>query len=237
MAPETILERVKRLLALAQSDNEHEASLALARAEELMAEHNIKEAELAEADRETASVDGVPLYSGKRIPGWVCQLAITVSENAGCYMYSSRCYSMEHGTESHLIITGNPSDRDAARAMFAWIRSVIERLSVINCKGKGRAYASSWCLGAAIGVRDTLLAAKRVREAEAPRMASAGLITLDKVKAARVAVANAGINLVSAGRGSGASNGSAFRDGRTTGQSISTSGNTLGGSRGAIGMR
>ena len=232
MAPEPILDRVKRLLALAQSDNEHEAALALSRAEQLMAEHCIEQADLGgDAAGEIIAVDATPLYSGARIPAWVSQLAMVVAANTGCFLYLSR-------REQGLIITGTQTDREACRAMFTWIEGAIRRLSVLNCKGKGRSYASSWCLGAAIGIRDTLEAAKRVREAEAPRMREAGLITLDKAKQARaVAEASIGGRFRTTSSRSSVSNGSAFGAGRETGRSISTSGHTLNGARGSLGMR
>lgn len=43
MTQTKILERIKKLMALASSSNEHEAALALQKAQELMAEHNLTE--------------------------------------------------------------------------------------------------------------------------------------------------------------------------------------------------
>lgn len=46
---ESVLERVKKLLELAKSDNEHEAAAAAARAAELCLKHEIEEADLEAA--------------------------------------------------------------------------------------------------------------------------------------------------------------------------------------------
>ena len=43
-------EKIKKLLALAESPNEHEAKAALLKARQLMAEHKIAEAELKDGD-------------------------------------------------------------------------------------------------------------------------------------------------------------------------------------------
>ena len=47
---EKLLEKLKKLLALAKSDNPHEAALALQRAQKLMQAYNITQADLALSD-------------------------------------------------------------------------------------------------------------------------------------------------------------------------------------------
>ena len=63
-------EKIKNLLALAQSPNEHEARAALLKARELMARHKISERELSETDLNVeTNMTGIT-FSKRRDP-WV----------------------------------------------------------------------------------------------------------------------------------------------------------------------
>lgn len=57
MISDKILERVKNLLSLANSDNAHEANLALERAHDMIREHNIKDADLFKKEKKEITVD------------------------------------------------------------------------------------------------------------------------------------------------------------------------------------
>ena len=53
MVKENVIAKVKKLLKLSESDNEHEASLALQKASQLMRDHCISEAQVQRASKET----------------------------------------------------------------------------------------------------------------------------------------------------------------------------------------
>ena len=53
MAETDYKEKIRRLLALAESPNEHEAKSALLKARELMAKHKLTEAELVDVKKQT----------------------------------------------------------------------------------------------------------------------------------------------------------------------------------------
>lgn len=76
-----IIEKLQKLLALAGSDNEHEAALAMARAEALMREHNISLADVALDGTEAKIADAriVPTGSSSTFPLWESDLASAVA--------------------------------------------------------------------------------------------------------------------------------------------------------------
>ncbi|MEA4838055.1 MAG: DUF2786 domain-containing protein, partial [Rhodospirillaceae bacterium] len=63
-APDAIIAKIKKLLALSKSSNEHEAALALAKAKELMEAHSLTDAIIRTADvseaNAAASVKSAP---------------------------------------------------------------------------------------------------------------------------------------------------------------------------------
>lgn len=77
-------EKIKKLLALSKSPNEHEAQSALAKAQQLMAEHKISMAEVEDKERRKAHehLTGVT-YSARRDP-WVLRLSKVISKNYCC---------------------------------------------------------------------------------------------------------------------------------------------------------
>jgi hypothetical protein len=117
-----ILERVKKLMALAKSDNEHEAALALAQAQRLMTKHSIEQGMLDESE---------PLKEGvvaraARFEIWLTRLYLAVAEANGCVAMT---YSMKGQSERSLKFVGRKDDIVTGRAMAAYVESEIERLA------------------------------------------------------------------------------------------------------------
>lgn len=83
-------EKIRKLLALAESPNKHEAKAALLKARELMAEHKLTEAELA--DRPSQEVRHVltGITCSKRKNPWIVELSAIIGENYCCKAYRSR---------------------------------------------------------------------------------------------------------------------------------------------------
>jgi hypothetical protein len=82
---ENIKEKIKKLLSLAESPNEHEAKAALLKARELMARHKLTEAELEGIEKQevkTITVSGITC--SKRKNPWIVNLSGTIAENYCC---------------------------------------------------------------------------------------------------------------------------------------------------------
>lgn len=164
------LKKAAKLLSLANSDNAHEAALAAARAQEILAAHDLTEAMLSldggEQEPEEDIVDfgtkGAPLYEGSSST-WKDRLALGLCSANGCKLYSA---AGRGGT--HLV--GRPSDADRVRYLFAFLVREIDRLTERDGKGCGKVWRNNFRLGAAEtvikSVRESLgIAADRAREA------------------------------------------------------------------------
>lgn len=134
---EKISDKIKKLLALAQSDNQHESELAMKRANELMKKHQIEEAELLvhvskdEIAQEFVSIDG------KRRQ-WVTMLAWAASKVFDCdVVQKGGGYS---GT--NFIVFGRPEDIKSTKFLFnhlfkSWHNIVEHDFEVYKTKNWG----------------------------------------------------------------------------------------------------
>ena len=122
---QNIIEKIKKLLALATSDNAHEAAAAAGMAAKLMAQHQIAEAELIGGIEEKATKEIDPLFAGKTLPGWLNILSAGLGKQNSVYTWLHR---KSDGT-SHVCIAGRPSDVANVRFLFAYLHSEIERLT------------------------------------------------------------------------------------------------------------
>jgi hypothetical protein len=80
-------EKIRKLLALAESPNEHEAKAALLKARQLMAEHKLTEAELKDAEKQLVKDVKTSVTCSKRRNPWVVNLSAVIGENYCCKGY------------------------------------------------------------------------------------------------------------------------------------------------------
>ena len=114
--------RIKKLLALASSSNEHEASTAMRQAMKLMAKHNVSESQLASEKIENQSFH--PDY--KVIPQWAAILYLGICEALGVYAtYKNRWYS----EPSEVVLCGKNSDIEKALYILTVSKELILRQS------------------------------------------------------------------------------------------------------------
>src|SRR5580700_1722926 len=86
VSTEYVIERVRKLLALAGSSNEHEAALAAEKAQELMLRHGFDLAQVAATKHETFGVGEARLTSA-RVDPWRRRLASSVARALAGEMY------------------------------------------------------------------------------------------------------------------------------------------------------
>lgn len=176
-----ILDKIRKLLSLAKSDNEHEAAAAAAAAQRLMTEHDISEAELPAPSEpaETPSLDMLTTF-GSVVPAWLGGLAAGLSKLQHCKCWSSR------GPDGawRLSIVGTPSDVATVRYLYAWLHSEIERHAQKYARGGGRSYADSYRKGCVSGALEAMALA--VREVRATATGNA-LVKIDARAAASAA--------------------------------------------------
>jgi len=117
MNTEKAIDKIRKLLALAQSDNPGEAENALLLARKLMAEHKLTERDVSDAkkpgklaQRFYTSHTFSPLRNG-----WMINLAHVIAENHCCCVSA---YNNRGSTVHNIVFTGLGDDPDIAMTLF-----------------------------------------------------------------------------------------------------------------------
>lgn len=74
-------EKIRKLLALAESPNEHEARAALLKARQLMAEHKLTETEVKDVEKQQVKDVRTDITCSKRRDPWIVSLSAIIGEN------------------------------------------------------------------------------------------------------------------------------------------------------------
>ena len=112
---ENYKEKIKKLLALSESSNEHEAKAALLKAKQLMIEHKIKESDLDEGKLEVVCLTSNLTYSVRR-DVWIGHLANVIADNYLCRAVVSRKYGCQTRTSEFY---GLPDDAEICLKVLA----------------------------------------------------------------------------------------------------------------------
>ena len=181
-----LLLRVRKLLALATSPNVHEAAAAAGAAQALIERHRLQAQLDADADAaEDAARDPItdgreaPLEVAKRPRKWKLVLASSLAAANGCVAYTT-----ELGRETHILLAGRASDREAAAALWEWLVTRIEWLSATHGAGRDRAWHDAFRIGAAEVIVGRL---REGRDAERAAVGTAAMERLEPAVAARAA--------------------------------------------------
>lgn len=191
-----ILDRIKRLLALAQSDNPHEAALAASEAQRLMIQNGIESVTM----HEQHTADQVLIDAGS-MNVWYRFLANDVAKATFCSVYAVRTGKAGKCAEK-LSVCGYKQDIAVAIVLLTWLANEINRLcelawAPLRSSGvSANAWKKSFRLGA------TSVIGKRLAEDRVKSLAEVGtaLVKLDtyteQSKAAVVALLrNEGISI------------------------------------------
>jgi len=183
---EKVLDRVRKLLALAESPNVHEAAAAAARAQALVTQHRL-EAILAAEDAAAARDAEDPitqevLESSKRLRRWKTVLASGLAGTNGCVAFTRP----GRGRVEDLVLAGRASDRAAFHTLWAWLVQTLTWLSASHGGGKGKRWHDDFRVGAALEVVDRLEAAARAPSEALPEAALARVEPTLAARAARI---------------------------------------------------
>jgi hypothetical protein len=150
-----IIEKVQGLLALSKSSNEHEAALALARAEALLEKYRLDmtEVEMMTGKKEDIIQDDDPIFDTDKITVWEARLSHGIA-----YLYG--CTTIRLGGQSIKII-GRASDILFVRYLITYITIELFRISAPLLYKKRKDYKDSWFLGA------VEMIIKRLKQAQA----------------------------------------------------------------------
>ena len=144
-------EKVRRLLALSKSPEEHEAKAALLKAQELMAKHKLTEADLEESQKQSVKDKITDITCSKRRDPWIINLSAVIAKNYCCMGYRRH----EYGQQTQAIgFIGLEDDVEICVAIFKYavdcVRSEIRRIKKENT-GYSQRYISSLCNGYGYG--------------------------------------------------------------------------------------
>ena len=151
-----LLDRVRKLLALATSPNIHEATAAAALAQTLIARHRLQtwlDADQTVADDPEPIEDArdTPLEASKRLRTWKTVLANALAEANGCF-----AYTLDRGTDRALVLVGRARDRAAVGALWTWLVTRIEWLSATLGAGQDRQWHEAFRVGCVTALADRL---------------------------------------------------------------------------------
>lgn len=168
-ADDKTLERVRKLLALAQSDNPNEAAAAAAAAQRIALEHKLDVAALASHEA-TPEITRETLDSGtRRRPGAWREIVL-----AGVSTANGVRAIQETSLEAHRTwLVGRPDDIATTRYLYTWLVREIDRLTDASGE-RGRSARNAFRVGAASAVahrlEETRRRAMRGRESALMRM-------------------------------------------------------------------
>ena len=192
---DTLLSRVKKLLALSTSSNVHEAASAAAAAQALINRHQLASllaGHSTDPDDPITSGIEAPLEVAKRFRRWKLFLATGLAvENAGL------AWTSEVGVETHLSFCGHRSDRAAMTAVWSSLVTRIEWLSASHGAGRPRQWHEAFRIGAAeeivarMAAGEVLPASSSSSSTDDAPLTALALAKVRPLRAARVAAVTA----------------------------------------------
>jgi len=115
-----VIDKIKKLLALADSCNEHEAALAAAHAQRLLASHNLAMADIIAAVRPDKA-DRVETNVARSLPKWIRHLSAGVSS-------AFDCQAIHHPTAGKMTFIGVGADVQVAAYTFTYLERTVRKL-------------------------------------------------------------------------------------------------------------
>lgn len=237
MIDQSILDRIQKLFRLTESPNEHEAQLAAAMAAELLAKHQLSEAEvrLAGVSEEAPEQAGeVSLREAKVNDIWRSVLLQGVAGGFGCVAYISK------GQGVVLRLIGRVTPLSAARYTYAYLEREIGRIADaewLQNRGLTRVPVRTWKDSFRKGMAIRLAERLRTRRQEVVSAASENAIVLvreDEAELRRILEAKG----TRQSRQRLFANPDAFEQGKAAGERVVLSGEpTLPSARASLGTR
>ncbi len=171
-----LLDRLAKLLRLANSANPHEAAAAEARAQALIAEHRLEGwVEREKADPVQTSPD--PLDVSRRLRRWKVALANILAAHCQCAVYVSPGTRKTGG--DRLFIVGRTADAQRLREAYADRIPHIERLTLQFGQGGDRDWAEGFRFGLIDALSDNLSPPKE----ESPGLIPSKAVVVEAVEA------------------------------------------------------
>lgn len=134
----TIDEKIKKLLRLASSDNEHEARLAMARARKLMAEYKLDIKDFDESNKKVVELK-TDIYWTPYKNSYIGHLTQLIADKYCCVTYSSR---LEGSQKRYVTIRGYEEDVEVLKSVLEFAVSCVDSWFKVAKKGKYSCYTN-----------------------------------------------------------------------------------------------
>ncbi|MGE5656715.1 MAG: DUF2786 domain-containing protein [Actinomycetota bacterium] len=156
MPDQSIIDKINKLLALATSSNENEATAAAEKASLLLAQYNLSLADLGK-DEEFEIREGV-IESTPRYVTWKMILLSGIAE-------ANSCSAMRNNYSGEMTLVGPSTSLIVCQHLYQYLRQAIERRAKFR-KGNGRglAFLNAFRVGCATRLSQRLLAQKEEME-------------------------------------------------------------------------
>jgi len=190
MVKEDVIAKVKKLLKLSGSDNEHEANLALQKASQLMRDHCISEAQVQGEDKERLeSIDFDDIHFPSNTKNWSQSLSAGVAKAFGCkpiFIGSGSSFN----TKYLMRTFGTATDRATVQVMLDYSYATVNRLIKKEQKRlkteepweNVKKYSHNFRVGLAVSMRSTLTEIAKQNTKEVVDKTEYGIILYDKSK-------------------------------------------------------
>jgi hypothetical protein len=175
---DSVIEKVRKLLALATSSNANEAATAAAVANKLIDEYRLSECDLEineGGSSEPIEEDADYIYQSGKITRWKASLVRVLTTHYGVAYWNDISFETKRQVSRYRMV-GKRSDMGIVRYMFAWLSTECQRLSALEAKGMGRVFVASYCEGFVSGIAEQLKVSRVAVQAQAT---SASIIKID----------------------------------------------------------
>ncbi|MFW6030461.1 MAG: DUF2786 domain-containing protein [Halanaerobiales bacterium] len=183
MDREKILEKIQKLLNMADDAGEHEAQAAMLRAQKLMAKHKIDMKEVEDADLSDV-VDVFVFDNDKRHRNWKYILGMIIAENFSCKVFKRTRLG-----ESNMKVIGREDDVKIFQSIFEYADNYIEEKSLRYAKRRqafdGTKVApirNEWIIGFIDGLKRKFEEQKQNMEEETAIVLKADPEVIEKLK-------------------------------------------------------
>lgn len=156
MVNKNLLEKISKLLALANSPNEHEAASAAEKAAELLAQHNLSVADLGQ-DKDEDITKGIVDKTGRYVTWKMWILAGIANANG--------CQAMRSKNTGEMRLVGTETNITVSQSVYKYLTAVVDKL-VKQHRGKGRAFINAFRVGCATRLRERLEQGRKNMEAK-----------------------------------------------------------------------
>ena len=150
MVNQQLIAKIKKLLALATSSNENEATIAAAKASLLLAQYNLSLADLGTDEKE--EIRETVIETTSRTVTWKIILLSGIAE-------ANSCEAMRNTDTGNMFLVGSSTNLIVCQHLYQYLTQAIERQAK-SYQGKGRAYLNAFRVGCATRLRQRLLTQK-----------------------------------------------------------------------------